>query len=94
MNHFSAMHLTQIISAIGGLGTAAFGLVEAAKSAFGFINRMGLAHISETVTGLTPDQTGAGLQPTPPNALGVPGGAWERLPSWCPTGSLRCGWPT
>jgi hypothetical protein len=69
MNHFSAMHLTQIITAIGGLGTAAFGLVEAAKSAFGFINRMGLGRITETVTALTPDQTGAGLQPTPPNAL-------------------------
>ncbi len=69
MNHFSAMHLTQIITAIGGLGTAAFGLVEAAKSAFGFINRMGLGRITETVTALTPDQTGAGMQPTPPNAL-------------------------
>jgi len=63
------MQLGQIITAIGGLGTAAFGLVEAAKPVFGFINRIGWKHIQETVSGLTPDQTGAGLQPAPPNAL-------------------------
>jgi hypothetical protein len=65
----SQLQLTQIITAIGGLGTAAFGLLEAAKSAFGFINRIGLKHIQDTVTALTPDQTGAGMQATPPNAL-------------------------
>ncbi len=69
MDTLSTMQLTQIITAIGGLGTAAFGLVDASKSAFGFINRIGLKHIQEVMTGLTPDQTGAGLQPTPPNAL-------------------------
>ena len=69
MSDLSTMQLTQIITAIGGLGTAAFGLVEAAKSTFGFINRIGLKHIDETIIALTPDQTGAGLRPTPPNAL-------------------------
>jgi hypothetical protein len=52
------MPLTQIITAIGGLGTAAFGLVDALKSAFSFINRIGLSHIKDVVTGLAPDQTG------------------------------------
>jgi hypothetical protein len=69
METLSTMQLTQIITAIGGLGTAAFGLVDASKSVFGFINRMGLKHIRQVVTALTPDQDGAGLQPTPPNAL-------------------------
>jgi hypothetical protein len=63
------MQIGQIIAAIGGLGTAAFGLVEAAKPAFGFINHIGWKHIQETVAGLTPDQTGVSVQPTPPNAL-------------------------
>jgi hypothetical protein len=71
---FQSAELTQIITAIGGLGTAAFGLVDAAKSVFGFINRIGLAHIQNTVMGLTPDQTGAdangiALPAKPVNAL-------------------------
>lgn len=65
----SHLQLSQVITAIGGLGTAAFGLVEALKPAFGSINRMGLKHIQETVSSLTPDQTGAGLPSSPPNAL-------------------------
>ena len=46
--------LSKIITAIGGLGTAAFGLLEAAKPAFPFINRMGFARIRDTVKRLTP----------------------------------------
>jgi len=65
----SQLELSQIITAIGGLGTAAFGLVDAAKSAFGFINRIGLKHIHQTITSLTPDQAGTGLTPAPVNAL-------------------------
>ena len=65
----TSMQLGQIITAIGGLGTSAFGLVEAAKPAFGFINRMGLQRIEQTVTKLTPDQTVSGLPAAPPNAL-------------------------
>jgi hypothetical protein len=63
------MPLGQIVTAIGGLGTAAFGLVEASKSAFGGINRMGLKHIKSTVSDLAPDQTVAGLPTKPANAL-------------------------
>jgi hypothetical protein len=61
--------LSQIITAVGGLGTAAFGLVDAAKSAFGFINRIGLKHIKNTVANLLPDQAGDGLPTRPVNAL-------------------------
>ncbi|MGA3372348.1 MAG: hypothetical protein ABSC48_11385 [Terracidiphilus sp.] len=58
--------LGQVITAIGGLGTAAFGLVDAAKSAFSGINRIGLKHIHEVVSALTPEGAGAG---GPVNAL-------------------------
>jgi hypothetical protein len=58
--------LGQVITAIGGLGTAAFGLVDAAKSAFSWINRIGLKHIQEVVSALTPEGASAG---GPVNAL-------------------------
>jgi hypothetical protein len=60
------LQLQQVITAIGGLGTAAFGLVDAAKSAFSSINRIGFDHIREVVSSLTPEGTSAG---TPTNAL-------------------------
>jgi hypothetical protein len=65
----SQLQLSQIITAIGGLGTAAFGLVDAAKSAFKSINRIGLKHIQQTITKLTPDQADEGLPLAPVNAL-------------------------
>jgi len=46
------LQLGQIITAIGGLGTAAFGLVDAFKAAFSGINRIGLTHIQDVVTSL------------------------------------------
>jgi hypothetical protein len=49
-----------VITAVGGLGTAAFGLLDAAKSAFPFINRIGFAHIRQVVSGLTPPDVGGG----------------------------------
>ena len=58
--------LGQVITAIGGLGTAAFGLVDAAKSAFSGINRVGLKHIHEVVSELAPEGANAG---GPVNAL-------------------------
>jgi hypothetical protein len=65
----SHLQINQIISAIGGLGTAAFGLVDAAKT-INFdrisINRIGFADIKNTVESLTPPP--AGGVPTP-NAL-------------------------
>lgn len=65
----STLELSQIITAIGGLGTAAFGLLEALKPFFGSINRMGLAHIQDAISSLTPNQSGDGLPPDPLNTL-------------------------
>lgn len=66
---FSSAHLGNIITAIGGLGTAAFGMVDVSKSVFGGINRIGMKHIRDTVTNLTPDQNGVGLPHKPVNTL-------------------------
>jgi len=57
----SSMQLGQIITAIGGLGTAAFGLVDATKVFWGGVNRIGFGKIEETVTGLTPGTAVNGL---------------------------------
>lgn len=59
-------HLTAIITAIGGLGTAAFGLLEALKPLCGWINRIGFGGIRNTVSNLTPDEAGG---KAPANAL-------------------------
>jgi hypothetical protein len=45
--------LPQVITAIGGLGTAAFGLVEATKAFGGGVNRIGFNAIRNTVSALT-----------------------------------------
>src|ERR1035437_4914436 len=66
VNGLQDFQLGQVITAIGGLGTAAFGLVEAAKSAFRGINRVGLKHIHEVVSELAPEGAKAG---GPVNAL-------------------------
>ena len=66
VNGLQDFQLGQVITAIGGLGTAAFGLVEAAKSAFRGINRVGLKHIHEVVSELAPEGASAG---GPVNAL-------------------------
>jgi len=59
-------NLPQAITAIGGLGTAAFGLLDAIKPVLPGINHMGFERIRTTVLGLTPDEAGAGQ---PLNAL-------------------------
>lgn len=53
--------LPQIITAIGGLGTAAFGMVDATKVFAGGVNRIGFGSIAATVKKLTPGAPGAGL---------------------------------
>jgi len=53
--------LPQIITAIGGLGTAAFGLVDSTKVFFGGVNRIGFGSISDAIKKLTPGTPGAGL---------------------------------
>jgi hypothetical protein len=66
VNGLQEFQLGQVITAIGGLGTAAFGLVDASKSAFKSINRVGLKHIHAVVTDLAPEGVGCG---GPVNAL-------------------------
>jgi hypothetical protein len=46
--------LPNMITAIGGLGTAAFGLVDSTKVFWGGVNRIGFGKIKATVTTLTP----------------------------------------
>jgi hypothetical protein len=58
--------LGHIITAIGGLGTAAFGLLEVAKPVFPWINHIGFGGIRGTVAALTPDEPNA---KQPVNAL-------------------------
>jgi hypothetical protein len=50
----SLQNLPQVITAIGGLGTAAFGFVDATKALGGGVNHIGFGAIKKTVTSLTP----------------------------------------
>lgn len=58
--------LPDVIMAVGGLGTAAFGVLEAIKPVIPGINHIGFGGIRTTVATLTPDETGGGA---PENAL-------------------------
>jgi hypothetical protein len=58
--------LPQVITAIGGLGTAAFGLVDATKVFGGGVNHIGFKGIEAAVTPLTPVGTVVGQ---PVNAM-------------------------
>jgi hypothetical protein len=69
--------LTQTITAIGGLGTAAFGLLEAAKPVIPWINRLGFPRIRRIVCTLTPQAALAapqapGAQPPAGSAASPP----------------------
>jgi hypothetical protein len=66
VNSLQDFQLGQVIIAIGGLGTASFGLVDAAKASFSGINRVGLKHIHEVVAELAPEGASSG---GPVNAL-------------------------
>jgi hypothetical protein len=63
---FLPTDLSKIITAIGGLGTAAFGLLDAIKPVIPGINRIGFSGIQKTVSSLTPNVAGAG---SPANSL-------------------------
>jgi hypothetical protein len=54
-------NLPQIVMAVGGLGTAAFGLVDSTKTFWGGVNRIGFKGIENTVSDLTPGAAAAGL---------------------------------
>ena len=55
------LQLPQIISAIGGLGTAAFGVLDALKPVIPYINRIGYQRIRERVSALLPEGGEAGM---------------------------------
>jgi hypothetical protein len=55
---FGLDSLPAIVTAVGGLGTAAFGLVDATKVFDGGANHIGFAGIKAVVTTLTPPSTG------------------------------------
>jgi hypothetical protein len=65
---FEIQGLPQYITAIGGLGTAAFGLVDATKPVTG-VNHIGFSGIRAAVTALTPSATGPGANAMPPGKL-------------------------
>jgi hypothetical protein len=75
----SQLGLGSIITAIGGLGTAAFGLLEAIKPVIPWINHIGFGRIRRTVTSLTP-----GVQDAkkPINALPQEGILQSLLANW------------
>jgi len=52
--NLQSLSLPEIIAAIGGLGTAAFGLVESLKALIPGFNRIGLHTIQSIVSSLTP----------------------------------------
>jgi len=56
-------NLTEIIAAVGALGTAAFGLVDATKVLWGGVNNIGFGGIEKRIRSLVPEAT--------TNALGV-----------------------
>jgi hypothetical protein len=58
--------LPDVIMAVGGLGTAAFGVLEAIKPVLPTINHIGFGGIRRVVTSLTPEEAGGGA---PVNAL-------------------------
>lgn len=58
--------LPDVIMAVGGLGTAAFGLLEAIKPVFPNINRIGFGGIRAVASSLTPAEAGGAA---PVNAL-------------------------
>ncbi len=62
----AGISLPDVIMSVGGLGTAAFGLLEAIKPVFPVINQIGFGGISATVSSLTPNEAGGGA---PINAL-------------------------
>lgn len=75
----TAQELPQVVMAIGGLGTAAFGLLEAIKPVIPWINHIGFGRIRSTVSGLTPEGATAKL---PANALPQEGVVDSLLANW------------
>jgi hypothetical protein len=49
-------NLPQLVTAVGGLGTAAFGLVDATKVFWGGVNHVGFRKIAKGVSSLAPNE--------------------------------------
>ena len=81
-------NLPQVVTAIGGLGTAAFGLLDASKSIMPWINQIGFPRVKELIASLTPAETklnaaGQAVQTgPPPNALPQQGVLNTLLANW------------
>lgn len=66
--------LGNIVTAVGGLGTAAFGLVDASKAVCGGVNNIGFSGIREWISRFVPDRTANGLTLT--DAVATLRGNW------------------
>jgi hypothetical protein len=70
-------HLTAIIAAVGGLGTASYGIVDVTKSFAGGVSNCGFACIAKTMATLIPEKTPAAAadadtsEPATPPALSL-----------------------
>lgn len=53
--HTISNHLTQIVTAVGGLGVAAYGLVDVSKSMFGGVSTRGFTNIAKVLATLVPE---------------------------------------
>jgi hypothetical protein len=88
-------HLTQTITAVGGLGTAAFGLLEALKPVIPWINWLGFPRIHRTVAALTPGVPSAAAAPATPGAPPPPASAeppLNALPQSGIVNTLKSNW--
>ena len=94
----SGLQLTQLITAVGGLGTAAFGLLEAIKPVIPWINWIGFRRIRKTVCVLTPQAAPAassqahGGQPPAGSASAAVAGPINALPQGGIVETLRSSW--
>jgi len=52
------LDLTELVLAIGGLGTAAYGLVDATKALYGGVSRVGFGDIRRVISKLIPEAFG------------------------------------
>jgi hypothetical protein len=84
--------LTQTITAIGGLGTAAFGLLEAAKPVFPFINWLGFPRIRRTVRALAPHAATAAAPQAHGGQPPAPSPAINALPQSAIVETLKSNW--
>jgi hypothetical protein len=83
-------NLPNIITAIGGLGTAAFGLVDAIKPCG--VNHIGFPRISKAVKALTPNNSSNRQTPANPGDAASPGQLANALPQAQVVASLQANW--